>query len=144
MNNFSIAGQPLSNTSASASASNSRATTIRVLQSLKDLKASFEGSLLGVGLYRTLGMVCKSDGVLRIETKEFEGRIYIKLRKVVYACYGNKLGLEAIAEMEIHTSALFAYFQKVWPPETPICLDVTQLQSSIEKFRNETKRKGYY
>ena len=91
-----------------------------------------------------MSMLCKADGVMRIEAKGIEGRIYIKYKKVVHAAYAGKTGIYALAEMEAQKAATFAYFQKITPPDTPLSIDVSALQKTIEKYRDEQADKSYY
>jgi hypothetical protein len=135
---------PASRSSSSATnarvASASSAGAMRIFPSLKNSRPMLEGQLQDMGLVATISMVGGKEGVLKIDGP-FEGRIFIRYRRIVTAVYGQKIDLDALIEIDRLKKAGFGFFTQEFSLEGSLNLEIAKLAEVLQSFRdgNNTK-----
>jgi hypothetical protein len=113
-----------------------------MLISVRNLRPVLEGQIQDMGLAATLSMVGGKEGILKIDST-FEGRIFIKLRKIVTAIYGQKTDIEALIEMDLLKKGTFGFFAKELAFDGPMNLEISKLAQTLEQFRDERDNKRF-
>jgi hypothetical protein len=107
---------------------------------LKGIKPVIEGLLQDLGLARTLIMLRRRDGVMKIELQGgATGLIFIKDRKIVSAGFGDKLDLEALALLDGLEAARFAYYVNMSAMQATLSLDPAELPKTLADARDQRR-----
>jgi len=101
-----------------------------------------EGQIQDMGLVATLSIVGTKEGILKIDGP-FEGRIFIKYRKIYTAAYNQKMDLEALAEMDLLKKGTFAFYAKEFSFEASLNLEISKLAAALERYRDDKDAKQY-